>query len=143
MKIKVAVVLFIQVSGLFILGAKAEAMQFECISKGSNSNLYRVRGNLESEGRILNAVSVGTYNEPLNIESNILSHLDSISPDLNFRPTSEKLRGYNKYVLEKEGRDAFFLFIGSNQLNTNRFTSYLKFSFEGTFPKLEELNCWY
>jgi len=120
--------------------ANASAQKFDCnsvLEREHNEQFFHLSGELTKangiQGVEVALVANGKDHEMIKDSSEIL-------PVRNFNPRSEKLKSYDKFLLQESGKDKFYLFLPL-QIQSAHFRAYVKFSYDGTYPDLEPLEC--
>ena len=130
-------------SVLLTFGFSAYAIDFNCTSvrglKSDPQDYVTVRGSLESDGNLKN-VNLSLVDKTDPTEHTLIEAVGPIAVVSHFRPTANRLKSFDKYVLSKERGDSFQFFVPHARAAVMT-RAFVRISFEDTKPDLEELVC--
>ena len=129
--------------GLGFLGQSAFALNFDCLSAHGLSiqpeELYAAHGEILESGAV-SSVAVTLSDEKDNDSHEVLKVAGPTFPDTKFNPRSERLAGYQKFILEKNKLDVFELYLPT-KIQGHDFVAYVKLAFDGSYPNFKQLRC--
>jgi hypothetical protein len=125
---------FILGIGMALCTSSALAKSFECTSEQ-----LTLRGIISVSGN-LSQVTLDLVDKDDKVGHHLIGVAGPIQASSTFHPKSEKMKGFNRYVLSRDKGDSFQLFLPENAANGFQ-TAFAKIAFEDTYPQLEQLNC--
>lgn len=137
---------FLILLAAFNFDSLAQAMDFSCTStnglRSDPQDHVNVRGSFETNGTLKN-VNLSLLDKSDPTEHTLIETAGPILVETHFRPTANRLKNFDKYVLSKEKGDSFQLFLphgsGFGAVGISR--AFVRIAFEDTKPDLEELDC--
>ncbi len=137
---------FLIVTALLYFDSSAQAMDFNCTSanglRSDPQDYVNVRGSFGTDGTLKN-VNLSLLDKSDPTEHTLIETAGPVFVETRFRPTANRLKNFDKYVLSREKGDSFQLFLphGSGLARASITRAFIRISFEDTKPDLEELEC--